>query len=86
VWRGGEEVVLTGTEFSVLEQLVRAARTVVRRDALFREVLGRRPAAFDRSLDVHVSNLRRKLGALPDGGERIKTVRGLGYQYVRPEA
>ncbi len=86
VWRGGEEVVLTGTEFSVLEQLVRAAGTVVRRDALFREVLGRRPAAFDRSLDVHVSNLRRKLGPLPDGGERIKTVRGLGYQYVRAEA
>ena len=53
---------------------------------LFREVLGRRPAAFDRSLDVHVSNLRKKLGALPGGGERIKTVRGLGYQYVRPEA
>jgi len=86
VWRGGEEIVLTGTEFSVLELLVRAAGSVVRRDVLFRDVLGRRPAAFDRSLDVHVSNLRKKLGALPDGGERIKTVRGLGYQYVRPEA
>jgi len=48
-------------------------------------VLGRRSSAFDRSLDVHVSALRRKLGPLPGGGERIKTLRGVGYQYVRGE-
>jgi DNA-binding response OmpR family regulator len=82
VVRGGREVELTGTEFSVLEALLRAAGTVVRRDVLFREVLGRRPAPFDRSLDVHLSHLRRKLGPLPDGRERIATVRGVGYQYL----
>jgi len=83
VQRGGEAIEVTGTEYSLLEALVREAGKVVRRDVLFREVLGRRPVPYDRSLDVHVSNLRRKLGALPDGGERIKSVRGVGYQYVR---
>jgi two-component system response regulator CpxR len=78
------EVELTGAEFAVLETLVRAAGTVVTRDDLSRQALGRRASAFDRSLDVHLSNLRRKLGPLPDGGERIKTVRGVGYLYVKP--
>jgi two-component system response regulator CpxR len=78
------EVELTGAEFAVLETLVRAAGTVVTRDDLSRQALGRRASAFDRSLDVHLSNLRRKLGSLPDGGERIKTVRGVGYLYVKP--
>ena len=85
VRRAGEVVELTGTEFSLLERLVRAAGTVVRRDALYREVLGRRAVAYDRSLDVHLSNLRRKLGSLPGGGERIATVRGVGFQYVVEE-
>jgi len=84
VRRGGEPVRLTGAEFSLLEALLRRAGTVVTREALYREVLGRRPSPFDRSLDVHVSALRRKLGPLPDGRERIKTVRGVGYLYVRP--
>ena len=79
----GAEVELTGAEFAVLETLVRAAGTVVTRDDLSRRALGRRASAFDRSLDVHLSNLRRKLGPLPDGGERIKTVRGVGYLYVK---
>jgi DNA-binding response OmpR family regulator len=78
------EVDLTGAEFAVLETLVRAAGTVVSRDELSRRALGRRASAFDRSLDVHLSNLRRKLGPLPGGGERIKTVRGVGYLYVKP--
>jgi two-component system response regulator CpxR len=78
------EVDLTGAEFGVLETLVRAAGTVVSRDELSRKALGRRASAFDRSLDVHLSNLRRKLGPLPAGGERIKTVRGVGYLYVKP--
>ena len=86
VQRGGERVELTSTEFSILETLAREAGSVVRRDTLFRDVLGKRPSAFDRSLDMHVSNLRRKLGPLPDGGERIATVRGVGYQYVRAGA
>ena len=85
VQRGGETVEVTGTEYSLLETLARDAGRVVKRDVLYREVLGRRPVPYDRSLDVHVSNLRRKLGPLPDGGERIKSVRGVGYQYVRTE-
>ncbi|HHQ48336.1 MAG TPA: response regulator transcription factor [Acidobacteria bacterium] len=76
---GGQPVELTGTEFSLLELLARNAGQVVTREELSREVLERRPNPFDRSLDVHISNLRRKLGPLPDGGERIKTVRAKGY-------
>jgi two-component system response regulator CpxR len=79
----GCEVALTGVEFSLLEALVRSAGSVVSRDDLSRAALYRRASAFDRSLDVHLSNLRRKLGPPADGGERIKTVRGVGYQYVR---
>jgi len=79
-----EDVDLTGAEFAVLETLVRAAGTVVSRDELSRKALGRRASAFDRSLDVHLSNLRKKLGQLVGGGERIKTVRGVGYLYVKP--
>lgn len=79
----GQAVELTGTEFSILELLVRDAGKVVRRDLLYREVLGRRAASYERALDVHVSNLRRKLGPGSDGGERIKTVRGFGYLYLR---
>jgi DNA-binding response OmpR family regulator len=86
VLRDGQSVELTGTEYSLLELLLREAGTVVKREVLYREVLGRRPVPYDRSLDVHVSNLRRKLGPLADGGERIKSLRGVGYQYVRPES
>jgi two-component system response regulator CpxR len=78
------EVRLTGIEFGLLEQLVRNAGTIVDRGDLSREVLGRRASTFDRSLDVHLSNLRKKLGPLADGTERIKTVRSVGYLYVRP--
>jgi two-component system response regulator CpxR len=81
---GADEVELTGAEFMILEALVRMAGTVVSRDELSRQALGRRASAFDRSLDVHLSNLRRKLGPLPGGGDRIKTVRGVGYLYVKP--
>jgi two-component system response regulator CpxR len=80
---GDDELQLTGVEFSLLEALVRSAGTVVSRDDLSRTALFRRASAFDRSLDVHLSNLRRKLGPSADGGERIKTVRGVGYQYIR---
>ncbi len=84
--RSGQPVELTGTEYSLLEALLREAGSVVKREVLYREVLGRRPVPYDRSLDVHISNLRRKLGSLPDGGERIKSLRGVGYQYIRLES
>lgn len=79
----GEEIDLTGVEFSLLESLVRSAGNVVSRDELSKAALFRRASAFDRSLDVHISNLRRKLGPTEGGGDRIKTIRGSGYQYAR---
>ncbi|HTN84407.1 MAG TPA: response regulator transcription factor [Sorangium sp.] len=83
---GGEDVKLTTAEYDLLEVLVRQAGTVVSREDLARRVLGRRLAAYDRGIDMHVSNLRRKLGPGPDGGERIKTVRNAGYILARERA
>ncbi len=75
-------VELTGTEFDVLLALIRQAGHLVDKDKLSQDALGRPLSPYDRSIDMHISNLRRKLGPLPDGGPRIKTVRGAGYQYV----
>jgi two-component system response regulator CpxR len=83
VTRAGEEVSLTGIEFELLAHLVRSAGRVVERNELSKAALGRRTSPYDRSLDVHMSNIRKKVGPLPDGSERIKTVRGVGYQYVK---
>lgn len=82
VYRGGQRIAVTATEFALLERLMRAAGSVVEKEDLSREVLGRELSPFDRSLDTHVSNLRGKLGPLPTGEPRIKTVRGRGYQLV----
>ena len=82
VRRAGEEVALTSAEFALLEVLLRAAGRVVTREDLCERVLGRRFSPYDRSIDVHVSNLRKKLGDDRPGRERIKTVRGLGYLYA----
>ncbi|WP_438003238.1 response regulator transcription factor [Sorangium sp. So ce321] len=79
----GEDIKLTTAEYDLLEVLVRQAGTVVSREDLARRVLGRRLAAYDRGIDMHVSNLRRKLGPGPGGGERIKTVRNAGYILAR---
>jgi two-component system response regulator CpxR len=76
---GGEEIRLTTAEYDLLEVLVRQAGVVVSREDLTRQVLGRRLSAFDRAIDMHVSNLRKKLGPSRSGGERIKTVRNAGY-------
>lgn len=78
----GMAVVMTSTEFSMLENLVRRAGHVIDKEELSRQVLGRKLETYDRSVDMHVSNLRKKLGPLPGGEERIKTVRGVGYQYI----
>jgi two-component system response regulator CpxR len=79
-------VELTTVEFSLLEVLIRRAGQVVSREELSLQALGRELNAFDRNIDVHVSSLRRKLGALSEENERIKTVRGIGYFYTRPAA
>jgi len=78
----GKTIGMTSTEYSVLEALVREAGRVVSKAILSERALDRRLTRYDRSLDMHVSNLRKKLGPLPDGRDRIMTVRGVGYQYV----
>jgi two-component system response regulator CpxR len=84
VRRGGTALDLTTVEFDLLAALMRVAGTTVSREDLVRGVLGRDFSPFDRSIDTHVCNLRRKLGPLEDGGERIKGVRGAGYLYASP--
>lgn len=80
---GNNPISMTSTEFSVLDVLLREAGNIVTKASLSERALGRKLSRYDRSLDMHVSNLRRKLGPQPDGQERIKTVRGIGYIYSR---
>ena len=82
VFRSDKLIALTGAEYLVLEALVQSAGQVVDKDSIARHALGRRIMPYDRSVDAHVSNLRKKLGPLSDGRQRIKTVRGRGYLYV----
>ncbi len=76
---GGDALRLTGAEFRVLEALVRARGSVLSREALTEQALGRKLQAYDRAVDTHVSNLRRKLGPNADGESPIRNVRGAGY-------
>jgi len=80
----GKPVHLTHVEYLLLEALMRSAGRTVSRESLVRDVLERSYSPWDRSIDVHASNLRKKLGLLPDGGERIKTIRGTGYLFSLP--
>jgi DNA-binding response OmpR family regulator len=80
---GNIPISMTSTEFSVLDILLREAGNIVTKAILSERALGRKLSRYDRSLDMHVSNLRKKLGPLSDGQERIKTVRGVGYIYSR---
>jgi two-component system response regulator CpxR len=82
VLQEGAEVSLTGAEFDILLLLVKSAGKVVSRDEIAEICLGRPVAPFDRSVDNHVSNLRKKLGMLCDGAERIRSLRGTGYIYT----
>jgi two-component system response regulator CpxR len=76
----GDEVVnITSTELRLLELLIESPGLIVDRDTLYREVIGHPPFASDRSLDMMVSRLRKKLGPRRDGGERILAARGRGY-------
>lgn len=81
----GRPLELTSTEYTLLEVLVRSAGRVVSKNELSEQGLGRPLARFDRSIDVHVSSLRHKLGPRPDGQSWIQTVRGVGYQLVKEE-
>lgn len=86
VRRAGSPVEMTAAEFDLLRTLMRSAGRVVDRESLFHEVLGRDFSTLDRSIDNHVSNLRRKLGPAPDGRERIRAIRNSGYTYTVPES
>ena len=80
----GESLVLTGAEFGVLQCLMEHAGELVSKDDLSIAALGRALMAYDRSIDMHVSNLRKKLGRRDDGNDWIKTVRSRGYLLVKP--
>lgn len=82
----GEPLELTDVEFSLLEALLEAPGQVLSREHLAETVLGRSFHPFDRSLDMHVSRLRRKLEEAAGLGEQIKTVRSVGYQLAVPAA
>ena len=76
----GTEIKLTTAEFNILLVLMRHAGEAVNKELLSQQALGRALTAYDRSIDVHVSNLRKKLG---DGQDWIKNIRGVGYQLTR---
>jgi len=80
----GAQLNLTTVEFDMLKVLLERAGQVVTREAMSEAVLGRKFSGFDRSIDTHISNLRRKLSAKTDEAERIKTVRNAGYMYALP--
>lgn len=80
VIRDGRRIELTTIEFDILEHLMRAAGRVLSRDALMESLYNRKATAFDRSMDMHVSHLRKKLES---DRPLIKTVRGIGYQFCR---
>ena len=84
VKRNGDELPVTSVEFDLLSALLREAGKVVKKEDLSENVLERRLSPYDRSLDMHISNLRKKLGSRADGSERIKTVRSVGYIYTVP--
>ena len=74
---------LTSTEFNLLLQLARNAGRVVSKRELSEQALGRSLTRFDRSIDVHLSSIRHKLGRRADGQSWIETIRGIGYQLIR---
>ena len=82
VTREGRAVELTNVEYEILVMLLSSAGRVVRREDLVRSTLGRELSVFDRSIDMHISHLRKKLGHRTGEVERIKTVRGVGYIYT----
>jgi len=76
----GKRVELTTFEFDILEMLMKSAGRVLSRDALMENFYNRKATAFDRSIDMHISHLRKKLER---GDSLIKTIRGVGYQFSR---
>jgi two-component system, OmpR family, response regulator CpxR len=79
------DIELTSVEFELLAQFFKSAGQVLPREELVKNALGRELEPSDRSLDVHISNLRKKLGPFDDGSERIRAIRNVGYVYVVAE-
>jgi len=80
----GKSVTLTGAEFDLLYTFLRSPGKIISREDLTQAALARPMSPMDRSIDVHVSNLRRKLGSYEGDQERIKAIRGSGYVYLLP--
>src|SRR6266436_9433669 len=85
VLQKGKQVEFTSVEFNLLHVLLREAGRVVPRERLVDIVLSRKFSPFDRSIDMHVSKIRKKLGDSDSGVDHIKTVRGVGYIFTRPQ-
>lgn len=84
-WLEGTPLQLTSLEFTLLEAFLREPGRILSREYLTETVLGRKLGAFDRVIDVHISNLRKKLG-VEQGPQRIKAIRGVGYLFApRPK-
>lgn len=81
----GEIIDLTTTEFALLSHLIQNPGQVITKEALSLDVLGKRLAAFDRAIDMHISNLRKKIPERSDSKSRIKTLRGRGYLLVEED-
>ncbi|MGD8118203.1 response regulator [Vibrio sp. Hep-1b-8] len=81
----GQLLDLTTTEFALLSHFVQNPGQTLTKETLSLDVLGKRLAAFDRAIDMHVSNLRKKLPDREDGKSRIKTLRGRGYLLVEED-
>jgi len=80
--KNGADLNLTSVEFDLLSMLLRDAGKVIKKEDLSEKVLERKLSPYDRSLDMHVSNLRKKLGERKDGADYIKTIRSAGYIYT----
>ncbi|SEG49813.1 response regulator [Vibrio hangzhouensis] len=79
----GQLLDLTTTEFALLHYFIQHPGETLTKESLSLDVLGKRLSAFDRAVDMHVSNLRKKLPERPDAKPRIKTLRGRGYLLVK---
>ncbi|MEO9654821.1 response regulator transcription factor [Marinomonas sp.] len=80
-----EPVELTSSEYTLLECMMMVPGQVLTKQELSEKALGRKLTMYDRSLDMHISNLRKKIGNLDNSEPRIKTVRGVGYIFVAEE-
>jgi DNA-binding response OmpR family regulator len=84
VRRQHREVELTSVEFDLLAFFMKNPVKVLEREEIVKQILGRESAPDDRSIDVHISNVRKKLGRAADGSDRIRAIRGIGYIFVIP--